>query len=173
MKYTSIDDLPREKLIELCHMYAKNWLATDGLWFQSIETKFGMDEAMEHDRTMWGKFTEIEAKRIKQFLSLKEQAGIDGLKQALAFRLYASLNEDEIIIDGNTLYYRVRTCRVQDARAKKGMAFHPCESVGIIEYSRFAKAIDDRFQTEVVSCYPHVTDTTCSCIWKFTLSADK
>lgn len=32
--------------------------------------------------------------------------GIDGLKRALQLRLYANINEDEIIVDGNTLIYR-------------------------------------------------------------------
>lgn len=39
----------------------------DGVWFQSIERKYGMDEAMEHDCAIWEKFTVIEAKRIKTF----------------------------------------------------------------------------------------------------------
>lgn len=169
MDNKSIEDLPKEKLIELCHIYAKNWLATDGLWFQSVEAKYGIDEALKHDANMWRKFTEIEAKRIKKFLCLDDNSGIDGLKKALSFRLYATLNQDEIIVRGNTLIYKVITCRVQDARSKKGMTYHPCKNVGLIEYSRFAKVIDSRFQTEVISCHPDVTDDSCNCIWKFTL----
>lgn len=169
MDYQKIDDLPREKLLELCHLYAKNWLATDGLWFQSIEAKHGMDEALEHDIKMWEKFTVIEAKRIKAFLSLEEYPGIEGLRKALSFRLYSTLNEDEFIVDGNTLIYKVVTCRVQNARSKKGMAYHPCKPVGLIEYTLFAKTIDDRFETEAISCHPEITNNSCNCIWKFTL----
>jgi len=170
MNYQDITELPKEKLIELCRIYAKDWLAHDGVWFQSIEQKFGMDEAMEHDENAWERFTVIEAKRIKKFLGLAERPGLEGLAQALRFRFYGLLNKDEIIIDGNKLTYKVVSCRVQDARERKGMAFHPCKSVGIIEYSGFARTIDDRITTEAISCYPDITDPSCKCIWEFTLS---
>ena len=62
----------KEQLIELIEGYCKNWLAMDGVWFQSVERKYGMDEAMEHDCAIWEKFTVIEAKRIKTFLNLPE-----------------------------------------------------------------------------------------------------
>jgi hypothetical protein len=164
-----IRSLEKEDLLKLIDIYSKNWLAMDGVWFQSIESKFGMDEAIHHDENAWRQFTVIEANKIKQFLNLQERSGIEGLKQALCFRMYANINEDEIIISGNTLLYRTLDCRVQNARKRKGMEFHPCKSVGIIEYTDFAKAIDSRFQCEAISCYPDKIDDTCNCSWKFTL----
>ena len=125
-EYESIQELPREKLLELCEMFSKNWLALDGLWFQSIEQKRGMDEAVEHDVNAWARFTETEARRIKEFLGLPELAGLEGLRRALAFRLYAPLNRHETVLEGNTLTFYVQSCRVQDARARKGMPYHPC-----------------------------------------------
>ncbi len=165
-----LERMSREELLELCTIYAKNWLATDGLWFQSVEKKYGLEEALEHDANMWQQFTVIEARRIKAFLHLPERGGLEGLAQALACRLYAPLNEDEIHIEGNTLFYRVITCRVQEARNRKGMAYHPCRPIGLVEYSLFAREIDDRITTEVVSCHPEVTDPSCNCLWKFTLA---
>jgi len=156
-------------LLRLIDIYAKNWLAMDGVWFQSIEQKFGMDEAIEHDENAWRQFTVIEANRIKEYLSLPEQAGLDGLKKALAFRMYANINADEITIQENTLIYKTLDCRVQNARKRKGMEFHPCKSVGIIEYTFFARTIDSRISCEAISCYPDVTDEACNCAWKFTL----
>ena len=164
-----IDDLSKEGLLELLHVYAKNMLALDGVWFQSVESKLGMEEAMEHDRNAWRRYTVVEARRIKEFLHLSEHPGVDGLKRALAFRFYAALNGDEVVTDGDTLVYRTVSCRVQNARARKGMPFHPCKSVGILEYTYFAKEIDSRFECEALSCYPDVTDETCACSWKFTL----
>ncbi len=169
MKNKALEPLSREQLIELIEIYSKDWLAMDGVWFQSVEQKFGMEEAMEHDRNIWKSFTVIEAQRIKEFLGLPERAGIEGLKRALSFRLYANLNKDETIVDGNVLIYRVLECRVQTARKRKGMEYHPCKSVGVIEYGDFAKTIDDRFTCECISCYPDVPDETCNCAWKFTL----
>ena len=165
-----INSLSREELLELNKIYAKNWLAHDGLWFQSIEEKYGMDMAIDMDREAWRKFTVIEARRLIDFLVLGRNSGISGLKKALSFRLYSCLNEDEIVTEGDSvLIYRVKTCRVQAARRKKGMPDFPCKSVGIIEYGLFAKTIDERFETEVISCHPDITDADFNCIWKFTL----
>ena len=165
--------LTKEELIALIEIYSKNWLAMDGLWFQSIERENGIDNAMHHDEAVWSSFTVIEAKRIKKFLNLPEHAGIEGLKQALQLRLYANLNENEIIVEGNSLTYKVRDCRVQSARTRKQMPLHPCKPVGIVEYSEFAKVIDSRFTCECVSCFPDITDNTCCCVWKFTLRESK
>lgn len=164
--------LSKERLIELIEAYSKNWLAMDGVWFQSVERKLGMDEAMYHDAEAWRTFTVVEARRIKQFLGLPERPGLEGLARALRLRFYANINDDEIIVgpDGKTLTYRTLNCRVQSARGRKGMAWHPCKPVGLIEYSGFARAIDDRISCECVSCYPDITDEGCACSWRFTLN---
>ena len=168
--YETLSQFSKDQLIELIEIYSKNWLAMDGVWFQSIERKLGMDEAMYHDGEAWKRFTVIEAKRIKAFLKLPDNSGIEGLEKALKLRFYANINEDKIEIEGNTLTYTSVNCRVQRARERKGMPFHPCKSVGIIEYTEFAKTIDSRFTCECVSCYPDITDDECCCKWKFTLN---
>ena len=80
----SLESLSREQLLELLSIYSKNWQAMDGVWFQSGEEKFGMDEAMLHDKRAWERFTAIEARRIKSFLDLPEHPGLEGLAQVLS-----------------------------------------------------------------------------------------
>jgi len=167
--YKILEELSKEELIRLLEIYSKNLLAMDGVWFQSVEQKNGMEEAMHHDREAWRRYTVSEAKRIKEFLKLPERGGIEGLMQALQLRFYGMLNQDVMIRQENTLIYRMEKCRVQTARERKGLPFHPCKSVGEIEYAGFAKVIDERFRCECLSCYPDVTDSTCCCAWKFTL----
>ncbi len=169
--HAHLDSYTKDELIQLIEIYSKNWLAMDGVWFQSIEQKYGMDEAMYHDKEAWRRFTVIEARRIKAFLKLEENAGTDGLAKALRLRFYANLNKDKIEVAGNTLLYTSLDCRVQTARKRKGMPLHPCKSVGLIEYGAFAKVIDSRFACECISCYPDITDSACCCKWKFTLQA--
>ena len=159
----------KDELIDLIEIYSKNWLAMDGVWFQSIERKFGMDEAMYHDAEAWKRYTVTEARRIKAFLKLPEHPGLEGLAKALKLRFYGNINDDRIDIEDNVLVYTSVDCRVQRARESKGMPFHPCKSVGIIEYSGFAKVINDRIKCECLSCYPDITDKACCCKWKFTL----
>lgn len=166
---SELSRLTRDDLIRLLEIYSKNWLAMDGVWFQSVERKLGMDEAMCHDAEAWRRFTVIEAKRIKAFLGLPECAGVEGLARALQLRFYANINEDRIETEGNRLIYTAVDCRVQTARKRKGMEFHPCKSVGLIEYTLFAQTIDPRFTCECVSCHPDVKDPSCACKWQFEL----
>lgn len=173
MNHELLSKLPKERLIELIDIYSKNWLAMDGVWFQSIEKKYGMGEAIYHDEEAWKRFTVIEAKRIKSFLRLPEHAGLEGLERTLQYRFYANLNENCLAYDeAGALIYTVTKCRVQHARESKGMPLHPCKSVAVYEYSGFAKTIDTRIRTECISCFPEVTDQACSCRWRFTLAED-
>ena len=165
--------MSKETLIELIEIYAKNWLALDGVWFQSIERKYGMEEAIFHDEEAWRRFTTIEAKRIKEFLKLPERAGLEGLAKALELRFYGSINEYALDLHENRLVFSNVDCRVQTARKLKNMPFHPCKSVGILEYTGFAKEIDDRIHCRCLSCYPEITDENVCCAWAFTIDADE
>ena len=55
------------------------------------------------------------------------------------------------------------------ARHGKGLGYHPCKQVGVVEHPAFARGIDERLACTCLSCYPDVTDDTCSCAWRFTL----
>ena len=167
----NMNELSHDDLLKLTTIYAKNWLAHDGSWFLAVEEAYDIDTAIDMDRESWRRFTVVEARRLIEFLQLGENSGLEGLQKALSFRLYAPLNESYCERpDENTLIYKVKTCRVQYARERKGMPYFPCKSVGIVEYGLFAKTIDVRIETESVSCHPDVTVPDHNCIWKFTLN---
>lgn len=63
-------DLSREELVKIIVDDAKNWLAHDGLWFQAVEKRYGIDVAIDADIEAWRSFTVIEAKRIMERLGL-------------------------------------------------------------------------------------------------------
>lgn len=168
-----IDDLSREELVDLLSDFAKRWLAHDGLWFQAVESHFGMDAAIRLDEEAWDRFTRVEGRRIKERLGLPEQAGLDGLEKALDLRLYALVNEQEAErVDEGTLRFRMKRCRVQEARHRKGLPDFPCKSVGLVEYAGFAGAIDPRIQTRCLTCPPDPHPADHFCAWEFTLPAD-
>ena len=163
METDVLSKLSKEQLEELVRTYARNMLALDGVWFQSVERELGMDRAMRHDERVWQAFTQTEARRIKGFLQLPDRPGLDGLERALSLRFAAFANRQvELIRESDSLTFRVVDCRVQSARKRKRMPLHPCLSVGIREYAFFAKTIDDRIVCEPVSCFPRVSDPGCA-----------
>lgn len=165
-----LDALPKEKLIDMLEDQAKNWLAHDGLWFQEVERRFGMENAIELDKQAWISFTQIEAKRIMKLHGIKAGGGIPALKKALQLRLYARLNEQTLMeIDEKQLRFEMNNCRVQSARGRKGLDDFPCKPVGLAEYAYFAHTIDPRIRTTVLSCPPDPHPASYYCAWQFTL----
>jgi hypothetical protein len=153
---------------------AKNWFAMDGLWFQAVERKYGMEAALDMDREVWVQFAAIEAHRIKKRLALPDKGGLDALNIAFSNRLASLLNSLEIMRpDEKTLIVTTKTCRVQTARKRKGMAQFPCLSVGMIEFPVFARAIDSRIVSTCLSCPPETQPGIPYCSWKFTLEGDE
>ena len=166
---SAIDKLSREELVKIIGNFAKNWLAHDGLWFQAVERKRGMDEAIETDAAAWERFSPIEAKRIKAFLELPERPGLEGLKEALEYRMYAVLNKQSSILEDGVLRFYMNDCRVQSARKRKGLPDFPCKPVGLVEYGTFAATIDPRIKTRCIACPPDDHPDEYFCGWEFTI----
>ena len=163
-------ELPRKKLFSLMETMAKNWLANDGVWFLSMEQQHGMNDAKRCNDSCWARYSPFEAWSIKRFLGLPERPGLQGLKQALKYRMYARLNTQSIVDEGPDCFqFQMNECRVQSTRKRKGLADYPCKTVGLVEYPYFARAIDDRIRTECVGCPPDEHPEEWFCAWRFSL----
>lgn len=160
-------DMDKEKLMSLIDAMSVNWLANDGLWFQAVENNHDMYTGKRCNDTCWTRYSPVEAAMIKSFLHLPEQSGLDGLEQALGFRLYARINEQTSERSGNDLVFRMVKCRVQESRRRKGLPDYPCKSAGTVEYRAFARTIDSRIETECVGCPPDENLEGFACAWRF------
>ena len=164
-------DMPREKLMALIETLGVNWLANDGVWFQSVEFSSGMDDAKRCNDTCWTRFAPFEAWSIKRFLEVPENPGLEGLKKALMFRMYSRINTQSIIEESeNTIRFEMNECRVQSSRKRKGMPDYPCKSAGLVEYTTFARGVDPRIKTECIGCPPDEHPDEWFCAWRFTIA---
>lgn len=174
------DDLPqpllnmsKESLIELMDSVAANWLANDGVWFQAVEFSSGMNDAKSCNDSCWAQFSPFEAWSIKKFLNLPEKPGLDGLKQALNFRVYARINTQSIVEEGpDSFVFQMNECRVQSARKRKGLDDYHCKSAGLVEYTYFARAVDPEIHTECIGCPPDDHPEEWYCAWRFKIEKD-
>ncbi len=169
-----MDDLDRlspEIMRGMLEDFAKNWLAHDGLWFQAVEQHHGINDAIQFDTEAWERFTVIEAKRIMARHNIPENGGLDALKKALGFRLYAMINKQEVRNETeNSFEFLMVDCRVQSARERKGLLYFPCKSVGVVEYEGFAKTIDPRIKTECICAPPDPeAGDEFYCGWRFSI----
>ncbi len=165
--------MPREKLMELLNTLSVNWLANDGVWFQSVEFAHGMNDAKRCNDSCWAHFSPFEAWSIKNFLGLPKRPGIQGLKKALGFRLYANINQQSFSEETpESIVFQMNDCRVQAARKRKELPDYPCKSAGLVEYTYFARAVDDRIRTECIGCPPDPHPEQWYCAWRFILEPD-
>jgi len=170
MSIKMLEDLSRETLVGMLEDFAKNWLAHDGLWFQAVENNSDMKTAIQLDTEAWDRFTKIEAKRIMARHGIPENGGLEALKKALNYRLYSVLNEQTVTEETpNSFVFKMVDCRVQSARKRKNLPPFPCKSVGIVEYTEFAKTIDPRIKTECLACPPDEDERDYYCGWRFSI----
>lgn len=166
--------LEPEKLRQLRERMAKNWLVNDGVWFQTIEFSEGMNEAKRCNDSCWAHFSPFEAESIREQLRLGGNPGLEGLKRALGFRVYANINEQSISEETpESFVFQMNACRVQEARNRKGLADYPCKSAGLVEYTYFARAIDSRIRTECIGCPPDEHPAQWYCAWRFSIPPEK
>lgn len=166
-------DMPRDALINLLTSVSANWLVNDGVWFQAVEFAHGMGDAKRCNDSAWAQFSPFEAWTIKRFLNMPENPGLEGLKKALGFRLYANINKQSLVDEGpNSFVFQMNDCRVQSARKSKGLDDYPCKSAGEVEYTYFARSIDNRIKTECVGCPPDNHPDDWFCAWRFYIEAD-
>ncbi len=164
-----IKELSREDLLKLVQVYAKSWLAHDGCWFLATEEAYGLDTAMELDTRAWERFAVSEARRIVKEFDIPANGGLQALATALQYRLYAAINQQATEwIDDKTMRFTMVECRVQKTRRAKGLADFPCKSVGIVEFSQFAKTVDARIKTRCINCPPDAPEGR-YCCWEFTI----
>ena len=162
--------MPKERLLTLMNDIGVNWIANDGVWFQVVEDARGMYDAKRCNDSCWTRFSPFEAWSIKEFLGLPEYAGLEGLKKALAFRMYARINVQSIIDEGpSSVVFQMNDCRVQSARKRRGLDDYPCKSAGLVEYSYFGESIDPRICTECIGCPPDDHPPEWYCAWRFTI----
>jgi hypothetical protein len=158
------------ELRELLDALSVNWLANDGIWFQAVENRHGMDTAKTCNDSAWARFSPFEAACIAARHDLPAGPPLLKLASALQHRLYAHINEYTLEqIDDRILILRMNHCRVQAARERKGLDSYPCKSGGVVEYTTFAHAIDPAIITECIGCPPDPHPAAWYCAWKFSV----
>jgi hypothetical protein len=167
----NLEDLPKEKLIEIIRMFASDLMTIDGLWFIGVEEKYGLEEAIRIDTEAWRRYGPIGARRIKKTLGITGD-DTEALTKALNYQAWLCALGFEFKVaelTKNKVIFNVTDCRPQRARIKNNMGEFNCKPVGIAYFEEFAKAINPKFKMKCLICPPdtHTNDLWCS--WEFSL----
>ena len=161
-----LEKLPKSSLIELIKMYSRNWLTVDGLWFSGVEKKFGLDEALDLDVRMWEISSKIEAKRIKEFLDLKED-GLHSILRAINFMSWAASFGYKVEYRGDKATWTCTHCPPQINRIKAGMGEFPCRPTFEACFGSLCELIDPKVKATCLICPPEPHPEDIWCQWEF------
>jgi hypothetical protein len=166
--FQELEKLPKDTLIELINMYSHNWMTLDGLWFNGVEEKYGLDAALELDVRMWQIGSTIEATRIKNVLGL-EEGGLDTIIKTINFMTWAPSFGYEYTISGNKAIWTCKHCPPQEQRVAMGKGEFACQPTFDACFNNVVKVIDPKVRVECTFCPPGPHPDDAWCQWEFIL----
>ena len=173
MEQVKLEQLPKQTLVELARMYARNWQDLDGLWFQNVELEYGLEAAVKLDLRNWERQSMIEAQRIKRLLRL-DGGGLPDVLKALSLMSWQLVSpgfEIEQETPGRIVFYYPR-CPVQEGRRKQGKQVFPCRTMKLTLLSNLARVIEPRASVACLTCPPDPHPDEFWCKWVLTMNSD-
>jgi len=161
--------LSKQELASLAESLSQGTYVIDGLWFQAVEQRLDLKEAIKMDKQVWSVCAHQEAKRLKKVMSISD--GLAGLVKAFNFHVMFLATEYEVYQPSDKVaIFTVTNCKPQRARVRKGRGEFPCKEVGISCMNGFAKSIDPRAKVRCLMCPPDPHPQNAWCKWEFTIS---
>jgi hypothetical protein len=171
MSGPDLESLPKETLIKIIRMLARNWLTVDGLWFRGVEEKYGLEAAVELDVKMWCQEALIETKRVIETLDMRKK-GIEGVLNVLQYMsasyAYCFEYEEKSPTRAVIVY---RECIPQEARVRQGLGEFPCKPTSEAIFTRIIEVVDPRVKFRCIACPPDKHPADFWCKWELTLPA--
>lgn len=171
MEWVKLEELPRETLIELAKMYARNWQTLDGQWFRNVETRYGLEAAVELDLKNWERQSVIEAERIKKVLKL-DGGGLHSVLKALSLMSW-QISSPSFEIEEESperIVFCYPRCPVQQGRKKQGKQEFPCKPMKLTLLSGVARIIEPRSTISCLVCPPDPHPEEFWCKWTLTMA---
>ena len=170
MEQVKLEELPKETLVELARMYARNWQTLDELWFRNLEAECGLETAVKLDLMNWEKQSQTEAKRIKKVLGI-EEGKLSSILRVLSFmswQLVSPMFDCEEESPCRIVFYYSR-CPVQEGRKRQGKEQFPCKAMKLTLLSNIAKVIEPRAKVKCLTCPPDPHPEGFWCKWELTI----
>lgn len=164
-----LKEMPEEKLIDFLFLHIRDIFAVDGLYFLSIEKRFGTEPSVEIDQEVWEGMAVIEARRLRKTMGISGE-DIPSFMEALRYSCWSLDTEDkEIEIEEKRGVFRNTNCRVQNTRISKGLNLFPCKGVRLGWMRAFAEKLNPKIRVNCIVCPPDERPEGVWCEWEFLL----
>jgi hypothetical protein len=165
-----LSKMPVEGLLDLMALHIRNVWRVDGLYFLSIEDRFGTEAATEIDADCWRVMGKIEARALREIMGIEEvtPSSLIHLLRHTSWALDLWGKESEI--EEDKAVFRVTDCGTQKTRIKKGLEIFPCRKVRYGYLEAFAKELDVAIEMVCRVCPPGERPEGIWCEWEFSFN---
>ena len=165
-----LSDFSPDALARLLKLYAKLYIAMDGLWYRTLKERLGDKEALACDIEVWERNCKYEMARLKRQLKIRGN-DIVALMKAFQFCPWCLMMEFDITIKGkNSAVYTVTYCPTLDALEQEGGGREE-EICNIIEpriMKAYASSFDPDIEVKCLKSPPRKSKDAICCQWEFT-----
>ena len=157
--------IPTEKLLDLC---SRSLNTMDGLWFLSVESKYGFYTAFELDMEVWRRVSLIHGRRLVELFAIRKDHPIRAFVELVQADLlkFAWKSEVTVLNDNKAVLRRIE-CPPQEARIKTGKGAFPGDAICLVMYQSYAEVIDSRIKISCLTSPPCAPRPQCWCEWQF------
>jgi hypothetical protein len=162
--------MPKEQLLDYFFLQIRNLWRVDGLYFLSIEKRFGTEAAAEIDADVWEAMAQIEAKSLQKMFKVSETPNIPTIIKLLRKTSWALDQPLKTVkVNAKQATLRIDKCRTQETRLSKGLGEFPCKPVRFGYLKKFAETLNPKVKVECIVCPPDAHPKDSWCKWKFTV----
>jgi len=165
-----LSDFSPGTLAQLLKLYAKLYIAMDGIWYRTLKERLGDKEALACDVQAWEDICRYEMARIKRQLKIR---GNDIVALMKAFQLcpWCLMMEFDIKIKSkNSAVFTVTYCPTLDALEQEGGG-RESEICKIVEpriMKAYASSFDPDIEVKCLKSPPRKSKDDICCQWEFT-----
>ena len=166
-----LSDFSPDTLAELLKLYARLYIAMDGIWYLTLKERVGDKEALACDIQVWERNCKYEMARIKRQLKIRGN-NIVALMKAFQLCPWCLLMKFDIEIrNKNSALYTVTYCPTLDALEAEGGGREEeiCHLVEPRIMKAYASAFDPDIQVKCLKSPPRKSQDDICCQWEFSL----
>jgi hypothetical protein len=163
-----LEDMDKDRLVELLLTQMRNLFTVDGLYFLGIEERSGTESATSIDANVWKVMGKLEARRLRKVLEIKDN-DIQAFMEALRYTSWSlDLEDKEIEVTNEKGIFRTLKCRVQRTRVEKGLGEFSCKGVRGGYLEAFAREFNPEIEVSCSVCPPdeHTDDLWCEWVFR-------
>ena len=168
----SPEKLSKEALLKLVKAYSDYIYRIDAVWYVTVKSRQGNDEAFACDRQVWErKLQAYELKLVTGALNIRGDDVVAVMKYMQATP-WASIGRREMEIkNSNLAVLTIHNCPTLSAIEKEGTGREKliCEDLTTILFSKIAHYFNPKIKVTGLKVPPRKTYSDCSCQWEFRL----